>query len=74
MCNFVSIDEAVAFFFARGFACIHYMGEGRIMHRYDKFLDENEFMHIRLMEEEGVIAYEITDNQLQEMLDRRLAA
>ena len=74
MSNFVSVDEAVVFFFARGFACIHYMGEGRIMHKYDRFLDENEFIHIRPMYEEGVVAYEITGDQLQDMLEQRMAA
>jgi hypothetical protein len=37
-------------------------------------LDENEFIHVRPMYEEGVVAYEITGDQLQDMLERRMAA
>lgn len=64
--NFVSVNEAIEFFFARGFETIHYMGAGRIMMHMDTRL----IMHIAPKGDAGVAAYEITADQLQDMLEQ----
>lgn len=71
MSNFISVDEATAFFYSRGYETIHHMGEGRIMSQYDRFLREESIIHITPRYEDGVCAYEITPNQLMEMIDYR---
>lgn len=71
MSNFISVNEAVAFFYSRGFESIHHMGDGRIMRAYNRFLDEETIIHIRPKESDGVVAYEITSEQLLDMLEQR---
>ena len=74
MSNFISVDEAAAFFYSRGYVTIHHMGDGRIMSYYDRFLSEESIIHITPRYEDGVCAYEITSDQLMDMIDRRVAA
>jgi hypothetical protein len=74
MSNFISVQEASAFFYSRGYVTIHHMGDGRIMSHYDRFLREESIVHIMPKYEDGVVAYEITADQLQDMLERRVAA
>lgn len=64
--NFVSINEAVEFFFARGYETIHYLGGGRVM----MHMDTRSIMHIAPKGAFGVAAYEITPDQLQDMLEQ----
>jgi len=71
MSNFISVNEAVAFFYSRGYESIHYMGDGRIMRAYDRFLNEESILHIRPKDGDGVVAYEITSEQLLDMLEQR---
>lgn len=71
MSNFTSVDEAVAFFYMRGFEPIHYMGDGRIVREYNRFLGEETLIHIRPREGRGVVAYEISSDQLLDMLEQR---
>ena len=71
MSNFISVNEAVAFFYSRGVESIHHMGDGRIMRAYNRFLDEETIIHIRPKDDDGVVAYEITSEQLLDMLEQR---
>ena len=63
MSNFVSVQEASAFFYDRGYATIHVMNDGRVMQR------NRSFVHIMPKYEQGAVAYEITPDQLQDMLE-----
>ena len=64
--NFVSINEAVEFFYARGYETIHHLGGGRVMMQ----MDTRSIMHIAPKGVLGVAAYEITADQLQDMLEQ----
>lgn len=64
--NFVSLNEAIEFFYTRGYETIHYMGGGRVMMNPDT----RSFMHVAPKGDFGYAAYEITADQLQEMLEQ----
>lgn len=66
MSNFISVTEAVEFFYCRGFETIHYMGEGRIMSNQRR---PEVLLHIRPKDHDGVVAYEITNDQLEDMIE-----
>jgi len=66
MSNFISVTEAVEFFYCRGFETIHYIGEGRIMSNQRR---PEILLHIRQKDHDGVVAYEITSDQLEDMIE-----
>lgn len=64
--NFVSMDEAIQFFYARGYETIHHLGGGRILMHPKRY----EFMHLAPKGPLGFAAYEITADQVQDMLEQ----
>lgn len=64
--NFVSLDEAIQFFSIRGYDTIHHLGGGRVLMNPATY----SFIHIAPKGYLGFAAYEITADQLQDMLEQ----